>query len=218
MTHSSLKSIGVTTSFHEVEGNKSFRFPPSTRLIASLPRVFQRLFGKQAAWINNACSVVKRWIIPISKKHINCGLILSALNHINGSSKRDGKSFSKFLEVHSGSETKYVWSNYISKINHLMEVWMIYFFSDQTSRLTKCEKYKHPNLFSGAIFAGNSNLQKWEHRHRNVASWCFASDRFTKHSTSNPAQSQLWFDTRVLDAPFWKQFLSKQGSHHVWSC
>lgn len=87
-----------------------------------------------------------------------------------------------------------------------MEVWMIYFFSDQTFRL----KYNHPNLFSGAIFAGNSNLQKWEHRHRHVASWCFASDRFTKnnhctntHSTSNPAQSQLWFDTRVLDAPFW---------------
>lgn len=162
MTHSSLKSIGVTTSFHEVVGNKSFRFPPSTRLNSIQWKSFPTPFWKQAAWINKACSVVTRWIIPISKKHINCGLILSALNHINGSSKKDGNSFSKFLEVHSGSETKYFWRTIYLKstinipvnrgLNDLL-------FSDQTFRLTKCGKYTYPNLFSGAIFAGNSNLQ-----------------------------------------------------------
>ncbi len=111
---------------------------------------------------------------------------------------------------------------------HILVVWLWWStFARQTVRpMTKCVKCKDPNLFSGAIFAGNSNLQNEpEHRYRHVAFRCFASDRFTK----SPLYLQSWtYSALVRQKSSWctllKEFLSnrtsipKQGSDHVWSC
>ena len=121
MTHSSLKSIGVTTSFHEVVGNKSFRFPPATRLNSMQWKSFPTPFWKQAAWINKACSVVKRWIIPISK---NISIVDSSCQHsttlmdLPEGMRILSQSFLKFILALKHKICLKNMKNYISKINH----------------------------------------------------------------------------------------------------